>query len=57
MRLNIPQLLFTSLFVATIVTFSNSMINWEHQIFAGIFAGIITIIGALIAKFIIRDKA
>ncbi|MBT2701185.1 hypothetical protein J7E79_28285 [Bacillus sp. ISL-40] len=56
MKLNKPQIIFTSAFVATIVTVASSFIEWNKQIYAGIFAGITTIVGAVFAKMIFKDK-
>ncbi|USK32592.1 hypothetical protein LIT25_18600 [Bacillus sp. F19] len=56
MKLNVPQIILMSVFVATVVTISNSLIDWDKRIYAGIFAGLTTIVGALIAKVIIKDK-
>ncbi|WP_191562464.1 hypothetical protein [Metabacillus idriensis] len=56
MKLNIPQIILMSFFVATVVTISNSLIDWDQRIYAGIFAGLTTIIGGILAKVIIRDK-
>jgi hypothetical protein len=56
MKLNIPQIILMSFFVATVVTISNSLIDWDKRIYAGIFAGLTTIVGGLIAKVIIRDN-
>jgi hypothetical protein len=56
MRLNIPQILFMSFFVATIMTISDSVIKWEHRIYVGIFAGITTMVGSSLAKFIFKDR-
>jgi hypothetical protein len=57
MKLNTPQIIFTSAFVATIVTVASSFIEWDKQIYTGIFAGITTIVGAVIAKIIFKDKS
>jgi hypothetical protein len=54
MKLNIPQIILMSFFVATVVTISNSLIDWDRRIYAGIFAGLTTIVGGLLAKVIIR---
>lgn len=55
MKLNTPQIVFTSAFVATIVTVVNSYIEWDKQIYAGIFAGITTIIAAVFSKLIFKE--
>lgn len=56
MKLNTPQIIFTSAFVATIVTVASSFIEWDKQIYAGIFAGISTLVGAVFAKIIFKDN-
>jgi uncharacterized transporter YbjL len=56
MKLNIPQIILMCVFAATVVTISNSLIDWDERIYAGIFAGLTTIIGGLLAKVIIRDN-
>ncbi|TDL76161.1 hypothetical protein [Peribacillus frigoritolerans] len=56
MKLNIPQVILMSFFAATVVTISNSLIDWDKKIYAGIFAGLTTIVGGILAKVIIRDK-
>lgn len=55
-KLSTPQILFIAFFVATIVTFSDSVINWDKRIPTGIFVFITTIIGAVISKMFFRDK-
>ncbi|MGM0922628.1 MAG: hypothetical protein ACQEWW_15650 [Bacillota bacterium] len=56
MKLNIPQIILMSFFVATVVTISNALIDWDKRIYAGVFAGLTTIVGGLLAKVIIRDN-
>ncbi|MGG4489861.1 hypothetical protein [Metabacillus idriensis] len=56
MKLNLPQIILMSVFAATVVPISNSLIDWDKRIYAGIFAGLTTIVGGLMAKVIIRDN-
>lgn len=55
-RLNTVQIIFASAFFATVVTIANSFIEWDNQIYAGVFAGITTIIGAVFAKVIFKEE-
>ncbi len=55
-KLNTAQIIFTSVFVATILTVVDSFTEWDKSIYKGLFAGIMTIIGALFAKFIFKDQ-
>lgn len=56
MKLNIPQVILMSFFVATVITISNSLIDWDKRIYAGIFAGLTIIVCGILSKFIIRVK-
>ncbi len=55
-KLNTAQIIFTSVFVATILTVVDSFTEWDKSIYKGLFAGIMTIVGALFAKFIFKDQ-
>ncbi|UYZ20267.1 hypothetical protein [Mesobacillus jeotgali] len=54
-KLNFPQVLFASFFIATILTFANQMIAWENKIYSGIFAFIITLAVFSISEKIFKD--
>lgn len=56
MKLNIPQIILMSFIAATVITISNSLIDWDKRIYAGIFAGLTVIVCGILANFIIRDK-
>jgi hypothetical protein len=56
LKLNIPQIILMSFFVASVVTISNSLLDWDKRIYAGIFAGLTTVVGGILAKVLIRDK-
>lgn len=55
-KLSIPQILFTAFFVATLITVSDSFIEWDKPIYHGIYAGALFIVGVVIAKVIFKDK-
>lgn len=55
-KLSIPQILFTAFFVATLITVSDSFIEWDKPIYHGIYAGVLFIVGVVIAKVIFKDK-
>ncbi|QFK72397.1 hypothetical protein F7984_14675 [Pradoshia sp. D12] len=55
-KLNTPQIIFTSAFVATILTVVDSFVDWDKSIYRGLFAGIMTIVGAVFAKIIFKDE-
>lgn len=55
-KLTGPQILFTSLFTATVVTSLNYLIEWEQKIYAGLMGGLTAIVGAAIAKMMIKNK-
>jgi intracellular septation protein A len=55
-KLSIPQILFTAFFVATLTTVSDSFIEWGKPIYHGIYAGILFIVGVVIAKMLFKDK-
>ncbi|MCM3729864.1 hypothetical protein M3226_30535 [Neobacillus cucumis] len=55
-KLSIPQIIFTAFFVATFMTVSDSFIEWDNSIYHGIYAGILSIVGGVIAKVIFKDK-
>jgi hypothetical protein len=54
-KLNVPQVLITSFFIATILTFANHMIAWENKVYSGIFAFIITLAIFSISEKIFKD--
>lgn len=56
MKLKTSQIIFTAVFVATVVTAVNSFVNWDKQVYAVIFAGISVILGGIIAKIIFKDR-
>lgn len=53
-KLNTPQIIFTSVVAATMLTVVNYFVEWS--IYTGLFAGIIIFIGAVFAKIILKDK-
>ncbi len=53
-KLNVTQILFTSFFVATILTFA-SVFEWGNKIFFGIFAFIIYLVISFISQKIFKD--
>lgn len=56
MKLNTPQIIFASAFVGTIVTIVSYFVEWDKSIYAGLFAGIMAIVGAVFAKIIFLEK-
>lgn len=54
-KLNLPQVLFASFFIATILTLANSVITWQSKIHSGIFAFMITIAVFSITQKIFKD--
>ncbi|TDL82426.1 hypothetical protein [Peribacillus frigoritolerans] len=56
MKLNIPQAILMGFFAATVITISNSYIDWDNRIYAGIFAGLTIIVCGILSKIIIRVK-
>jgi hypothetical protein len=42
-KLNLKQVLIASFFIATILTFTNNMIDWENKIYSGIFAFMVSL--------------
>ena len=54
-KLNLQQVLFVSFFIATILTFANSMIDWENKIYSGFFAFIVSLAVISISQKIIKD--
>lgn len=55
MKLNIPQIILMSFLAATLITISNSFVEWDSRLYAGIFAGTTIILSAILSKFVIRD--
>jgi hypothetical protein len=55
-RLSIPQALFASFFVATILTFVPDFIGLNNRIYLGIFAGITSLAGYAIARFLFKAE-
>lgn len=55
-KLNTPQIIFTSAFVATILTIVSFFVEWDKSIYMGLLAGIITIVGGVFAKIIFKDE-
>ncbi|PQD94368.1 hypothetical protein CYL18_15175 [Pradoshia eiseniae] len=51
-----PQILLFAAITATIMTISDSMMEWEKKIHAGIFAFLTAIVAAKIAQLIIKDE-
>ncbi|MBT2686124.1 hypothetical protein [Bacillus sp. ISL-37] len=54
-KLNLPQALFASFIIATILTFTNHMIAWENKIYAGIFAFIVSLAVFYLTQKVIKD--
>jgi uncharacterized transporter YbjL len=54
-KLNTLQILFVGIFAATIITVTESYINWDKPLYAGIFAGVITLLVAFLSTKIIKD--
>ncbi|TDL76146.1 hypothetical protein [Peribacillus frigoritolerans] len=55
MKLNIPQMILMSFIAATVITISDSFIEWDSRLYAGIFAGTTIIFSAILTKIVIRD--
>ena len=53
-KMSIPQILFAAFFVATLTTVSDSFVEWGK--YHGIYAGVLFIVGVVMAKVIFRDK-
>ena len=54
-KFNTPQIIFTAAFAATILTVV-SFVEWDKSIYTGLFAGIITIVGAVFSKIIFKGE-
>ena len=54
-KLNFQQGIFMAFIVATVLTFSDSMVYWDNKIYSGIFAFIVTLLACFIAQKIIKD--
>ncbi|MEM5016524.1 hypothetical protein WKH31_09560 [Metabacillus indicus] len=55
MKLNIPQAILMSFIAATLITISNSFVEWDSRLYDGIFAGTTIILSAILSKIVIRD--
>ena len=55
-KLTTPQVLLSAAIIATILTISGSVIEWEKKIHAGIFAFIIALLASKIAQLIIKEE-
>ena len=55
-KATIPQIIFLSAFVATVLTVVDLYVEWDRSIYAGLFAGLMTLIGIIFAKIIFRDE-
>ena len=55
-KATIPQIIFLSAFVATVLTVVDLYVEWDRSIYAGLFAGLMTLIGIVFAKIIFRDE-
>lgn len=55
-RLSIQQSLFASFFVATILTFIPDLIGVNNWIYLGIFAGITSFAGYVLARILFKDE-
>lgn len=55
-RFSTPQIIFTAAFVATIQTFVTPFAEWDKSVYTALFAGILFIVGAGVAKIIFKDE-
>ena len=55
-KLTTPQVLLSATIIATIMTITDSLIEWEKKIHAGIFAFIVALLASKIAQLIIKDE-
>ncbi|MGE7601295.1 hypothetical protein ACQKL5_02205 [Peribacillus sp. NPDC097675] len=55
-KLNTAQIIFTSAFTATILTVVTSFVEWDKSIYTGLFAGIMAMVGAVLAKIIFKEE-
>ncbi len=55
-KLTTPQVLLSAAIIATILTISGAVIEWEKKIHAGIFAFIIALLASKIAQLIIKEE-
>ena len=55
-KATIPQIIFSSAFVATVLTVVDSYVEWDKSIYSGLFAGLMTLVGFVFAKTIFKDE-
>ena len=55
-KMSVSQVLFASAFVATVLTIADDLFDWKYRIYLGIFAGLTTLTGIALAKFLFKDK-
>ena len=55
-KATIPQIIFSSAIVATILTVVDSYVEWDKSIYAGLFAGLMTLVCIVFAKTIFKGE-
>lgn len=53
---NASQIIFIGFIVATVTTFADHYITWGSRIYAGIFAGIVSVLAIWLADLLFKSK-
>ncbi|WP_088068069.1 hypothetical protein [Gottfriedia luciferensis] len=54
-KMSISHIFFIAVFYAIVSTILDHFIQWDNRLVAGIFGGFITLIGGVLALFILKN--